>query len=31
MFDYMSSLNGDKFLETVAGKEDLLCIFRKAY
>jgi hypothetical protein len=31
MFDYMSILNGDKFVETVARKEGLLCIFRKAY
>jgi len=31
IFDYMSILNGDKFVETVAGKEGLLCIFREAY
>jgi len=31
IFDFMSILNGDKFLEIVAGTENLLCIFRKAY
>ena len=30
IFDYMPILNGDKFPETVAGKEDF-CIFGKAY
>lgn len=30
IFDYMPFLNGDKFVETMTGKEDL-CVFRKTY